>query len=72
MKEDLQLERIELKEKFRSYTVPVGYYDIYSGRDTDRIIDKIKFGNNEEIFVVKAYYDKELGFQRLRSEDLKT
>jgi CRISPR-associated endonuclease/helicase Cas3 len=69
-KESLQLERIRLKDNLRSYTVPVGYYDVYYGKNGDRIIHTIKLGNKEEILVIKAKYDETLGFQRVKSKEL--
>jgi len=64
-----RLERIELKEKIKKYTVPVGRYDIYI-KGTNTTVKKIQLSRNEFISVINCNYNK-LGFIRLTSEDIK-
>lgn len=61
------LEKVELREDIRKYTVPVGRYDIYSNK-AKLIVKNIKLSNYEYIYVLKCQYD-ELGFTRWKGKD---
>jgi CRISPR-associated endonuclease/helicase Cas3 len=63
----IRLEKIKLREEIKSYTVPVGIYDIYF-KGTKAITTKIQLSKNEFINVVDCQYN-ELGFIRLTSKD---
>lgn len=71
-------QRIELQEKIKQFTVPVGYYDIYFGGEkgnADAIFENksgkkiIDLNSYSQIYVVRCHYDEENGFSRLTKEE---
>lgn len=65
-----KVEKIQLREDIKKYTVPVGIYDIdINGRKT--IAKNIQLSRNEFVHVVKCHYN-ELGFMRLSNEEVST
>ncbi|MBU3218179.1 CRISPR-associated helicase Cas3' [Clostridium estertheticum] len=67
--ENVKLEKINLKEEIKKYTVPVGIYDIYFKR-SNAIIKKIQLSRYEFVNVVNCKYN-ELGFIRLTGQEVK-
>ncbi|MBU3181655.1 CRISPR-associated helicase Cas3' [Clostridium psychrophilum] len=68
-KQKIKLEKINLKEEIKKYTVPVGIYDIYF-KGSNAIIKKVQLSRYEFVNVVNCKYN-ELGFIRLTREEVK-
>jgi len=67
--EQIKLEKIQLQEEIKKYTVPVGIYDIYP-KGVKVIVKSIQLNKYEFLHVVDCQYN-ELGFIRLTSEEIK-
>ncbi|MBU3191740.1 CRISPR-associated helicase Cas3' [Clostridium bowmanii] len=68
-KQKIKLEKINLKEEIKKYTVPVGIYDIYF-KGSNAIIKKVQLSRYEFVNVVNCKYN-ELGFIRLTREEVR-
>ncbi|MCT4545113.1 MAG: CRISPR-associated helicase Cas3' [Vallitalea sp.] len=67
--EELKIEKLQLKEEIKKFTVPVGIYDIFL-KEGNTIIKKIYISRNEFINVINCTYN-ELGFIRLTRKEVK-
>lgn len=68
-KEKVRLGKLELKEKIKKYTVPVGRNDIFFKGENLRV-SRVQLSRNEFVDVVNCKYDK-LGFIRATSTEIK-
>jgi CRISPR-associated endonuclease/helicase Cas3 len=64
---NVKLEKINLMEEIKKYTVPVGKNDIYF-KKLNAIIKKVQLSKNQFVDVVKCHYSN-LGFVRLSKEE---
>lgn len=68
-KEKVRLDKLELKDQIKKYTVPVGRNDIFFKGESLRV-GRVQLSRNEFIDVMNCKYDK-LGFIRATSKEIK-